>query len=42
MRTVRYLIAIITAISLITAPAYSTGDFLFRGLLILFFSGKRM
>ena len=28
MRTTRYLIAIITAISLITAPAYSTDDFL--------------
>ena len=28
MRTVRYLIAIITAVSLIASPAYSTGDFL--------------
>ena len=28
MRITRYIIAIITAISLITAPAYSAGDFL--------------
>ena len=28
MRTTRYIIAIITAVSLITAPAHSAGDFL--------------
>ena len=28
MRTTRYIIAIITAVSLITTPTYSAGDFL--------------